>query len=366
MEKLDIHNVEEQYNGVLSSLEECKSLSEIDQKQINKFISDCMIGKNSRKKVGKSRLARYIWALREIAEYFKKPFSKITEEDIERFYRDLQNDKIKKKDGKKYASGTKNEFIKAIKKYFGWLYIDDLTKYKRVFGWIKDFEEDREVSALTKDEIEKIAKTSDMKTSALLMFMFDSGARAEELLNIKLEDLREEQVGKDFFYKVRIKISKTKPRTITLPLASMYLKNWIGIHPNKNNKSAFLFPITYDYLRKILYRKGKILGKRIHPHLLRHSSATYYCNRLNQFQLCYRYGWAMSSKQPQRYIDREGIEEEKTAEIIKYDEVGKLKKENELLKESIAGLKEEQDTTEEKLKEMKLVVEQIKNKIDKK
>ena len=204
---------------------------------------------------------------------------------------------------------------------------------------------------MSKEEIDKLAKTSSIRDAALLMFMFDTGARAEELLNIRIDDLREEQIGKDTFFKVRIRFgtTKTKARTITIPLATPYIKNWLSMHLQGNDKSCFLFPITYDYLRKILYRKGKILSKRIYPHLLRHSSATYYCNRLNQYQLCYRYGWSMSSKQPQRYIDREGIEEEKTAEIIKYDETSKLRKENQLLKEDIQKLKESDKIVAEKL-----------------
>ena len=44
---------------------------------------------------------------------------------------------------------------------------------------------------------------------------------------------------------------------------------------------------------------------------------------------------------PARYIDREGIIEEKTAEIIKGDEVNQLRKENKLLNEEFQRLKED-------------------------
>jgi len=349
MEKNDIHNIEQKYKLVFELMNRCKNITEADKKKINQFVDDCAIGKHSRKKVGKGRMIRYLESLVWFANYFKKSFLNITEKDAEKLYRELQNDKIRRIDNKPYTPSTKNEFIKALKRYGKWIYRNKPEKYQKIFGWLKEFDGDKEIPALSKEEIDKLSKTSCVRDAALLMFLFDSGARAEELLNIKIEDLREEQIGKDLFYKVRIRISKTKPRTITIPLATPYIKNWLSIHPQGNDKTAFLFPITYDYLRKILYRKGKILKKRIYPHLFRHSSATYYCSRINQYQLCYRYGWSMSSRQPQRYIDREGVEEEKTAEIIKYDELGKVRKENELLKEDIQKLKESDKIVAEKL-----------------
>ena len=349
MEKKDIHNIERQYRYALDSIERCKNINSIDFKRIKQFLDDCLIGKNSRKKVGKARLRRYLLNLVFFANYFKKPFSRITDKDTENFYRELQTNKIRRNDGKYYAANTKTELVKTLKKFGRWFYKDKPDKYQKLFGWLKDFEADKEIPALTKQEVEKLAKTSTPRDAALLMFMFDSGARAEELLNIRRGDLKEEQIGKDSFYKVRIRVSKTKPRTITVPLATAYLKNWLKAYPQKDDE--FLFPIVYDYLRKILYRKGKILGKRIYPHLFRHSSATYYCNRLNQYQLCYRYGWAMSSKQPQRYIDREGIEEEKTAKIITTDEITRFREENEKLKEELIMLKTQYSGMETRLEE---------------
>ena len=351
MEKNDIHHIEQTFLQSIKATKNCKTICIEDKKKIQQFVSDCLIGKHSRKKVGKYRIVKYLDTLRLLSQYFKKPFVKITEKDIEEFYRKLEINKIKKKNKKAYANPSKNEFVSTLKRFGKWFYKDNLEKYQKIFGWLKDFEEDIEVPALKKEEVEKLAKTSNVRDAALLMFMFDSGARAEELLNIKLEDLREEQIGKDLFYKVRIKISKTKPRTITIPLVTPYLKNWLAIHPTKEDKSSFLFPTTYAYLRKILYRKGKILGKRVYAHLFRHSSATYYCNKLNQYQLCYRYGWAMSSRQPQRYIDREGIEEEKTAKIITTDEITRFKEENEKLKEELIMLKAQYSGMESRLEE---------------
>ncbi|MDX9857590.1 MAG: hypothetical protein RBT76_07365 [candidate division Zixibacteria bacterium] len=141
---------------------------------------------------------------------------------------------------------------------------------------------------------------------------------------------------------MRIEYSKTKPRTISLPLSTKYLKTWLDEHPAKGKPEAQLFPLRYDNMRMIVHRVGRrVLGKQVAPHLLRHSSATYYANRLsNRFKLCYRYGWAMSSKQVDRYIDRAGIMEEETAQTIHEDERSKRSRESESLREEVVMLRE--------------------------
>jgi hypothetical protein len=70
-----------------------------------------------------------------------------------------------------------------------------------------------------------------------------------------------------------------------------------------------IFNSTYDAMRVFLDRLGqKILKRHVHPHLFRHSSATYYATRLNRQELCYRYGWKFSSNMPDVYISRAGME----------------------------------------------------------
>ena len=69
---------------------------------------------------------------------------------------------------------------------------------------------------------------------------------------------------------------------------------------------------------------------------MRHTSATYWSNKLPYFKFCKRFGWTMTSKMPQRYIDREGVDEMEVAEIFHRSEQIKLANENQQLRDDLA------------------------------
>ena len=162
------------------------------------------------------------------------------------------------------------------------------------------------------------------------MMLFDGGFRIGELLNVRLQDVRFKDYGKpNEVCMVRINVSKTKPRTISLPLASHEVKSWVRSHPNARRLTADggietdkpLSPLIthgYDYIRKVMRRTGRqVLGERLYPHRFRHASATYYASRLNHWQLCGRYGWSMGSKAVARYLDQAGILADEVAAIMR-------------------------------------------------
>lgn len=342
MEKLDIHNIKKTYRRALARFQKDKAILPENKRIILQFLRDAELGKTiknrAKKKIAEGRLSKYLYRLRDLSNYFNKPFRAVTQKDMERFIYDLERDKIKE-----YSERTKVDIKNNIKKFWRWLYTGKKAKRDEygnldIINWIDTSLEEKEIPALTREEVEMLANACDIEYRAIVKLLFDSGARIEELLNVTLGDLTK----KDDFYKMRIRFSKTKPRTISVPMCTQELEEWLRIHPDKDNLAAYLFPVNYDAVRMKLKRTAtKVLGKNVTPHILRHSSATYYCNKLNPFQLSYRYGWSMSSRMPARYIDREGIMEEKTAEIIKGDEVNELRKENKLINEEFQRLKED-------------------------
>ena len=338
--KIDVHNTKRNYERALRKLKTDRRIIKENKKLILDFIKDCKLGKTikhrEKKKIGDSRCLRYMFDLRKLSNWFHKPFDEVTQKDMEKFITDLENDKLKKQDKSKYSDRTKVDIKKTLKKFYKWLEGNN-DHYPEIVSWIDTYIKAPEIPALTREEVERmVEQTASIRDKAMIMLLFDSGARIEEFLNIRLKNL----IKREDYYMVRIEHSKTKPRTISLPMCTKVIEEWFALHPDRNSPEAQLAPINYDNLRMILNRIGKrVLHKNINPHLFRHSSATYYCNKLTQFQLCYRYGWSMASKQPARYIDREGVNEHETARMIKSDEISSVKKENQELREDLIGLK---------------------------
>lgn len=370
IQKLDIHHREKQFNTAKSNLEKDQDIIEDNKILILQFIRDCRLGKTiknrQKKSIGVARCLKYIHLLKKISFRLGKPFNEVNQEDMENFIECLENDNftytIRNNSNsricksRKYANSTKLDYKNTIRKFYKWL-LGDNKQYPELVDWIDTYDIVKEIPALTREEVEKLANACNIRDKAIIMFLFDSGARVEEALNIRIIDLTKT----DDTYKVRIRISKTKPRTIHLPICSKYIESLLLSFKDKTEDS-FLFPITYNGLRMMLHRKSKpILNKRVTPHILRHSSATYYANHLSHFQLCYRYGWSMASKMPNRYLDREGIFEQETTKIIQTNDISSLEKQNQLLKEEISHIKDSNQELSLEFKQLKEKLADISN-----
>lgn len=362
LQKNDIHNREKHFITARTNLETDQVIIKENKEFILKFIRDCRLGKTlknrQKKSIGVARCLKYIQILKKISTWLDKPFDKVTQSDMEKLIEALENDQycidVKSNNQeppktRKYAHSTKLDYKKTIRKFYKWL-LGDNKQYPELVDWIDTYDIVKEIPALTREEVEKLANVCNIRDKAIIMFLFDSGARIEEALNIRIIDLTKT----DDTYKVRIRVSKTKPRTIHLPICSKYVELWLQHYQDKTEDS-FLFPNTYNGLRMMLHRKSKIAlsNKRVTPHILRHSSATYYANHLSHFQLCYRYGWSMASKMPNRYLDREGIFEQETTKIIQTNDISNLEKQNQLLKEEMSHLKESNQTLSVEFNQLK-------------
>ena len=360
-EKKDIHHQNRSYKTALGKLETDTDIVPRNKELILQFIRDCRLGKTlkgrQKKSIGTARCLKYVHILKKLSRWFDKPFDRVSQDDMERLIENLENDRynydLVGKNGqtiksKRLAPSTKLDYKKTLRKFYKWL-LGNNEQYPELVDWIDTYETHIEIPALRREETEKMVDATKIRDKAIIIMLFDSGARAEEFLNIRIGDLTKV----DDTYKVRIVHSKTKPRTIHLPIASKHLELWLQEYLNRNDQS-FLFPITYEGLRMMLHRVGKrVLKKRVTPHILRHSSATYYANLLNHHQLCYRYGWAMASDMPNRYIDREGILEEETTRVVKANDLSMLEKQNQGLREEIALIKQSNEQIGKELRQLR-------------
>lgn len=344
MEKIDIHNSQKNYSKALEKLDKEKKISKKNKELIKDFLEASAIGRtarrNSRKKeVGLRARIKNLYLMKVAAKGVKKDFDTLSMKDIEKFIKDLNENKIKKEfhnEKEPYYSGeTKTNIKKAFIRLLRWIHNGN-KKFHDLTDWIETITPKKEIPALSeKDILLMIKSCNTIKQKFLIAFLFNSGARIEEFLNIRIGDLT--LIKEDpKYYTVSLKeeFSKTKGRTIPLNWKGMtdLIEEWLELHPNKDDLNAPLYPSTYDGARVIVGRIGKkALGKHVYPHLIRHSSATYDANTLNRYQLCYKYGWAFSSPQPDRYIDRAKI----TAKEIAKEYQKELREELEKRLESV-------------------------------
>lgn len=343
--KIDIHNLQRNLKRALTRIQDDINICQENKDLIVNFIDDCMIGKTvigkSKKKIGPATCLKYLNALPKLSHALGKSFNQVTQKDMEAFIRDLEYDKIISRKGIPYSDETKVGIKKAIKKFWKWKDGKN-KKYPELVEWIDTFIEVKDVPALSRTEVEKMIEYSaNPRNKALLMILFDSGARIEELLNVRLKKEHLFWNEKIDCFMIRLEFSKTKPRTVSIPYCTDVLNKWLLCHPAKDNPDSQLFPLSYGNARMLVKRIGdRVLNKKVTPHMLRHSSATFYANKLNRYQLCYRYGWAMSSNMVNRYLDREGILEAETATIVRVDEISKANKESSVIREELSLVKE--------------------------
>jgi|TARA_R100000501_G_C2619156_1_gene112546 integrase len=311
-------------------------------KEIKEFIRQAQLGQvNEGKRLSDRTISKYLTLLKHSLELIKKETSEITKKDIERFEEKIMKENLK----------SVSDYRVLLKIFLKWKL--GIEKTNEIAGWLDTKQKSKTPDFLKVSEIKKLYKNCKNSSERFLIaVLFDTGSRAEEFLNIRYEDIEMPDTNQNFV-KITLKeeYSKTKGRTISLywnyslEAISDFLKQREeeGIKSNEQ-----VFNKNYDTMRMFLSRLGKkILNKKIYPHLFRHSSATYYADKMNRQQLCYRYGWTFSSNMPDIYISRAGMNNKELDEKFEGTEITELK--NKLDKEQFERKKMQEGF--EKLKE---------------
>lgn len=338
MEKIDIHNSKENYDKSLIVL--YKQLPKKNAELIEKFLEASAIGKTQKKKkqAGIRVRIRNMYLLKTIAKFFQKPLDSLTEKDMEHLIKSLNDNNIKKQNGEPYSEQVKSNMKITIVSFLRFIY-GETPKFHKLTNWIDSSFKKKEVVELSEGEVLKMLnKCTTLRQKCLIAVLFDSGARIEEFLNIRVEDVIKVE-GDVPYYKIRLReeFSKTQGRTISLlwKHTTPLIKEWLLECPNKDKLREPLFDSTYDGVRRTLYKIGKkSLGYSVNAHLFRHSSATFYASRGHDyFQLCKRYGWAIGSNVPHKYIHKSGIKEKEVVDKFKKESIEDLQNEFDKIKE---------------------------------
>lgn len=362
-QKISIHNrkLQPRIQGLKSW-----NIPEEEEEAILLFLGDLALGKVNRgRRISDVRQLKYLDLLKIPLEFFGKPSPALKLADTERFERALGSNEICNRRDRPYAHSTKVDIRKVLKIYLKWR-LGDNEHFRELTNWFDTRDVRKTPDFLSETQIDQLylgCKTAGERF--LVAVLFDSGARAEEFHNIRSEDVHLPS-GDDQFVKITLKeeYSKTRGRTISLywKHSLQTVRDYLREREKEEvHSSDPIFAKSYDNCRQFLHRLGKrVLGRSIHYHLFRHSSATFFASKLNRHQLCYRYGWKFSSDMPDVYISRAGIENKELDERLAQTEIGELRaklsekeQENRILKDTQERILAEHESFRQELADFK-------------
>jgi len=258
------------------------------------------------------RILKYLDNLRRMAEWLEVPFESATKEHIMNLVLIIQ-----KKD---YAEQTKFQYKVMLKKFYKWLRnraIDDIDEWimPNEVKWIKTKipinKKKLPEELVNIQDVEKMIKAADHpRDKAMVSLVYEGGFRIEELLTLHIKNVSFDEYGA----KIMVRQGKTGMRPVRVVASAPYLITWIENHPLGDNPEAPLWigigtrnknkMICYESARYLILKikKRANIKKRIHPHLFRHSRATFFSKKkFSESQMCQIFGWVEGSKMPSHY-----------------------------------------------------------------
>lgn len=361
---IQLRNVQGDFERARARFLNATEVSQRNRELVDRYLRDAALGKTVRgrakRRIGPSRLWACLYHLSLLISVTQKNLDELTKEDMERFIEVLESGALTARPRFVWGRGRpakpvlstryKVDVKVAVRQFYKWLWGGSKT-YPEIVDWIDTYCPMKEIPALTEADVSAmIDGCSTPLQRALIQTLFDGGFRIGELLNVRLRHVRlvrfDPLDGSKVCFMVRVPFSKTLRRTVALaiPASTKWLQHWLQHHPahprlrrdgeiEADDVASPLFPITANGLRLALQRVGqRSLHRHVYPHLMRHTSATFWANRLPYFKFCKRFGWTMTSNMPQRYIDRAGVDETEVAQIYDRDEHARLQRETEALR----------------------------------
>jgi len=312
MERRDIYKREYYLQYWLHRIHTDASLSASDREDILKFVD--FMQKEERSSL---RIMRCIIAILQAKKVVRKPFKECNKDDIQHYINYLEDSG--------YRPSTLLTYKSIIKKFFKVVYGNN-EYYPDAVRWIKlkvskDKQREEERLSydqfLTEDEVRLLIDTANtIQKKAFIAVGYETGARPEELLNIRIKDILFDSKGAKVILR-----GKTVERVTRVIAYVSLLKQWLSIHPFRNDPNAYLWlseatnhrwrPLGLRSAEKmfkdIMKQSGINNNKRPRLYILRHSRATHLANKLTEAQMCSYFGWRLGTKVVQRYIHLAGV-----------------------------------------------------------
>lgn len=168
---------------------------------------------------------------------------------------------------------------------------------------------------LSPEEVRALVKAArGVMHKAAIAVLYEGALRASELCSLRMRDLE----FTDYGFRIRVR-GKTGVRTLPLHDSAPYLRAWLQVHPKPGDPDSPLFvgrggkPLTRMGVYQIVARAGERagIGKRVHPHMLRHTRLTQLARELTEQELKVFAGWTQSSDMAAVYVHLSGRDAER-------------------------------------------------------
>ena len=256
--------------------------------------------------------------LKQLAASLNKPFKEATKEDVMSFFNHMQQ---------KYKTGSIHTYKRRVKHFYNWLYQLEEKQYPESVKWIKSSNPTKRAGQempikpedlLIPGEVKALVNASNHpRDQALIMLLYETAARAEEALSLRVNSISFDSLGG------RVTLQgRHGARIIRIVDSVPYLQAWLNVHPARQNPNAPLWiakitgrpsskvneNIGYDNLYRMLalLRKKTGITKEARPHLLRHARLTDLANHLTDSQLKTYAGWTPRSQMTGVYVHLAG------------------------------------------------------------
>lgn len=275
-------------------------VSRANNKVVQQYVFDMEEGKNisrhtkkgARSYIRLNKARQKIFFIAELLEKHKKvkDVLEVKEDQLHSLFNDMRKGNIRKLNGGIYK--CVGDYVKTFKAFWHWYQRVSSKKGKIIEDITIDLDtrEDSQPEFIyfTEAQFDEMLKEADEDMKIVMVFLFDSGMRVTELVNIKVSDFLND------FEEVQIReeTAKTFGRRIKLMFSPKIIKEYIKTMELQEDN--YLIRLKPSEMNKRLKPLGKKVLKKDHLTLydFRHSSACYWYPRYPNVQgILYRFGW---------------------------------------------------------------------------
>jgi site-specific recombinase XerD len=297
---VDIHNYEGRLQRIIERLKNGE-VKQTNAKLLLQF-SDYL---SAQRNISVGRVEHYLQLLVKAARILNKPFKSAIKEDITRVISTLKNEGLSEKSIRDYCI-----FLRV---FYKWLrgYSPKSKEYPpEVADLVPPHPQPHyKGNILTESDVFKLIQACEgqfsLRNQTLISVAWDSAGRIGEILGMRRQDIKFDANEPIAVVDVE---GKTGHRQILLVESLPYLTKLLDSLPQTPDSFVFLDSngegLSYPAANRMLYhvKKRARIHKKFSWHSLRHSRATFLCQRMREPMLKQVLGWAPDSDMMKTYL----------------------------------------------------------------